>query len=69
MSDAEIEAYVDCGESMDRRAHTAFREALPRISADRRFLHECDGAAGRKTLSELKRICPEKIEDLLKHTV
>ena len=33
MSDAEIEAYVDCGESMDK-AGTAFREALPRISAE-----------------------------------
>ena len=34
MSDAEIEAYVDCGESMDKAVHTAFREVLPRISAE-----------------------------------
>ena len=45
MSDAEIEAYVDCGESMNK-------------AGNRRFLHECDGAAGRKTLSGIEADLP-----------
>ena len=70
MSDAEIEAYVDCGESMDKAGAYGIQGSLPRISAgiDGSYTNVMGLPVGR-LYQELKRICPEKIEDLLKHTV
>ena len=57
MSDAEIEAYVDCGDGQGGRIRHSGKlcRAYPR---NRRFLHECDGAAGRKTLSGIEADLP-----------
>ena len=70
MSDAEIEAYVDCGESMDKAGAYGIQGSFAAHirGIDGSYTNVMGLPVGR-LYQELKRICPEKIEDLLKHTV
>lgn len=69
MSDAEIEAYVDCGESMDKAGACGIQGSFAAHirGIDGSYTNVMGLPVGR-LYQELKRICPEKIEDLLKHT-
>jgi len=70
MSDAEIEAYVDCGESMDKAGAYGIQGSFAaHIRGIDGSYTNVMGLPVGKLYQELKRICPEKIEDLLKHTV
>lgn len=68
MSDEEIKAYVDCGESMDKAGAYGIQGNFAA------YIRGIDGSYTNvmglpvgKLYQELKRICPEKVEMLLKH--
>ena len=64
MSDAEIEAYVDCGESMDKAGAYGIQGSFAAHirGIDGSYTNVMGLPVGR-LYQELKRICPEKIED------
>ena len=70
ISDAEADAYIASGDPMDKAGAYGiqgdFAIYVKRIAGD---YYNVVGLPIGRVYQELKRICPEKIEDLLKHTV
>ena len=70
ISDAELDAYIASGDPMDKAGAYGiqgdFAIYVKRIAGD---YYNVVGLPIGRVYQELKRICPEKIEDLLKHTV
>ena len=70
MSGEEIAAYVDCGESMDKAGAYGIQGSFAAHirGIDGSYTNVMGLPVGR-LYQELKRICPEKLELLINHTV
>ena len=70
LSDDEIESYIMSGEPMDKAGAYGIQGSFAaHIRGIDGSYTNVMGLPVGKLYQELKRICPEKIEDLLKHTV